>query len=292
MNRLVLFLMCVGVLIANSHAFFAPYDDKKPATQKAHEEALRGFDRAKFDAYKATLPKDGSYYVVEGDLLLTEAELQDYAVGKANPDTQEKRVVPNSELLVNLLQDGKKDYYEDVSQRTLTYAVDRQSFPNKSRYDQLVKNVRRAAGEWQSACQTCQIKMVHVTEHDASPSTEKVNFIVRYHDSGGDYIAAAFFPHYAPLRRNLNIDPSYYTTSFDKVGVLRHELGHVLGYRHEHIQGVPGCYVEDDRWEPLTRYDPNSVMHYFCGGGGSMKLKITKSDKLGHQKLYGPGGGQ
>ena len=62
-------------------------------------------------------------------------------------------------------------------------------------------------------------------------------FTVRHVDAGGQFIAAAFFPTYPPLRRRVLIDPSYFADdlSFDRVGVLRHELGHVLGFRHEHI---------------------------------------------------------
>ena len=122
--------------------------------------------------------------------------------------------------------------------------------------------------------------MGDVTSHN------DVTFIVRRYDSVSEYVAAAFFPNYAPARRYLNIDPSYFTTSFDRVGVLRHELGHVLGYRHEHIRGVAGCYQEDDQWRPLTQYDPRSVMHYFCGGAGNLQLTLTELDRSGHRTLY------
>lgn len=74
--------------------------------------------------------------------------------------------------------------------------------------------------------------------------------------------------------------------SFDKTGVLRHELGHVLGYRHEHIGNVPGCNTEGVSWERLTPYTPNSVMHYFCGGAGSFDLSLRDLDKAGHRCLY------
>ena len=38
----------------------------------------------------------------------------------------------------------------------------------------------------------------------------------------------------------------------------------------------------------LTDYDPQSVMHYFCGAVGSRELAITELDRLGSQKVYGP----
>lgn len=45
-------------------------------------------------------------------------------------------------------------------------------------------------------------------------------------------------------------------------GILRHELGHTLSYRHEHTRPEAGKCFEDADWKPLTSYDGFSVMHY------------------------------
>jgi hypothetical protein len=105
------------------------------------------------------------------------------------------------------------------------------------------------------------------------------------------FIAAAFFPNDPINRRRVLIDPSYFTTTFNQVGVLRHELGHVLGFRHEHIRsGAPAACPDEDpgRVIDLTQYDPRSVMHYFCGGVGSRELAISDLDREGSQRVYGP----
>ena len=115
--------------------------------------------------------------------------------------------------------------------------------------------------------------------------------MVRELDTGGEFIAAAFFPNNPKDRRQLIVDPSYYTTTFDSVGVFRHELGHVLGFRHEHIrsEAPPTCPNEPlfDA-KNLGKYDPQSVMHYFCGQVGSTTLRITDLDRTGSQQVYGP----
>ena len=190
---------------------------------------------------------------------------------------------------MNSLADGGLDYYREVDQRTLTYAIDRHSFPSPSQFAALVHNMPAATKAWEEACVECKVRFVHLDQFDDSPSPEKVNFTVRYLDSRGAFIAASFFPHDPPLRRFINIDPSYFSSGFDEIGVLRHELGHTLGYRHEHIQGVAGCAQEDGHWKPLTPYTPHSVMHYMCGGGGSFALTLQESDIRGHQLLYGAG---
>ena len=111
-------------------------------------------------------------------------------------------------------------------------------------------------------------------------------------DSGGRFIAAAFFPNDPPARRRVLIDPSFFDPDlqFDPVGGLRHELGHVLGFRHEHIRsGAPPACPQEDTFDTvdLTQYDPQSVMHYFCGGVGSPDLAITEVDRKGAQRVYG-----
>ncbi len=284
--RKYLMLLGLGLLIVNPLYGLSYNDNLRRDVLKRHQEVIGAkFDQSKFDSYKASLPKDGAFYVVEGDLLLNEAELSDYVIGKGETGTQEKPVLPNSELLVNLVN-GKPDYYREIAKRKLTYAIDRNSFASQEQYDLVVKNVNLAGKEWADACSTCKVQYIYLKQFDASPSHEQVNFIVRLNDVQGRYIAASFFPNYDRLRRYLNIDPSYFTTDFDQVGVLRHELGHTLGYRHEHIRGIAGCYSEDNQWKPLTPYDPESVMHYFCGGAGSLMLRLTDTDKAGHRKLY------
>lgn len=240
---------------------------------------------AEIKAYMDVLPRDGSRYIVEGDLLMTEEELRVYLEGQT---TETRPVTPGPELIINL-HDGQDDFYKDPAKRTLTYAVDRSSFPNGRAgwYRTVVQNVQAAAQEWEGACPGCQIRFLYMKEQDGSPTTDEVNFVVRYRDVKGEYIAASFFPSDGPLKRYLNVDPSYFTTEYDKVGVMRHELGHVLGYRHEHTRSVPGCYYEDNQWRPLSPYDAKSVMHYFCGGGGGLSLALSRTDKESHRRQYG-----
>lgn len=249
---------------------------------KARTEAsMTGQAGPAVKAYLASLPKVQGLYVVEGDMLMSDSEvLHSYLAQKT------AAAKPGPELKLNKLPSGADDIYPRDS-RQLTYAVDRSSFPAKADFEAVVTNMQKATKQWEDSCLACGIKFVHQADKDSSPSTSTVNFVVRRLDTNGQYIAAAFFPHDPPLRRFLNIDPSYFRTSFDKTGVLRHELGHVLGYRHEHIENVPGCYSEGGNWRPLSRYDAKSVMHYFCGGGGSLELDLSPVDIQSHKSLYG-----
>jgi hypothetical protein len=105
-------------------------------------------------------------------------------------------------------------------------------------------------------------------------------------NAGGKYAASAFLPSYATKRRYLRVERSFFEATADRKGMIRHELGHVLGYRHEHIRSIPGCLPEGLFWEPLTPYDPKSLMHYVCGGGGTRTFDFTDLDREGHRQVY------
>ena len=71
--------------------------------------------------------------------------------------------------------------------------------------------------------------------------------------------------------------------------MFRHEIGHILGYRHEHIRPEAGCWGETGAWKQLTTYDAYSVMHYYCGNGGTISLTLSPNDKAGHALKYAAG---
>jgi hypothetical protein len=249
---------------------------------------------------------DGTvYWLVEGDTLLDEDQLRSYAQqrealqqARAAAQTAQQAglalvgITEPSAELVGISQNNRTVRW--APEVELSYCVLRQTFVvgGSAGYELVVENMRKATEEWAA---TCGVRFAYKQELDRSDSLRPVGvlFTVREIDAGGQFIAAAFFPNDPQSRRRVLIDLSYYSPSlrFNRVGVLRHELGHVLGFRHEHIRSgaPPGCPDEDTYGTiDLTQYDPRSVMHYFCGGVGSDTLAITEIDKAGAQKVYGP----
>lgn len=243
------------------------------------------------------------FYRVEGDMLLDEDQLMAYALQQDAADKEKALKKERAALGAGDIgpQMGRSSLVAVTSAQgkfvrwkpgmALSYCVLKNTFTTEADYNLVVGNVKAATLGWESVC---GIKFEYKPQLDNGTSTkpEGVLFPVRQIDAGGQFIAAAFFPTDPKNRRRLLIDPSYFDPGlgFDKVGVLRHELGHVLGWRHEHIRSeAPAICPDEDvaNTVNLTDYDPQSVMHYFCGNVGSRDLAITDVDKIGSQKVYG-----
>lgn len=262
------------------------------ANSEVREAVNSSPDFKKLQEKLRTVTIDGrAYHVAEGDLLLDEDQIVLY---KAERDALKQlnnlNVGVNAQSFLVGIQLGGKIVRWDPS-LTLTYCVLRNTFGSDEEYNLVVKNMKAATGEWEA---TCGVRFQHVETLDTSSSLAPagVLFPVRKIDSNGQFIAAGFFPNDPPDRRKLFIDPSYFAPNqaYNLVGVLRHELGHVLGFRHEHIRSgaPPECPHESTTGTfDFTKYDPHSVMHYFCGGAGSKELAITAVDLEGSQRVYG-----
>jgi hypothetical protein len=79
-------------------------------------------------------------------------------------------------------------------------------------------------------------------------------------------------------------------------GLLRHEIGHIIGFRHEHpwADDEGGCAEDptmamyDLTGRRLTDYDQSSVMHYpQCDGVPNVDWSISQLDQRGAISIYG-----
>ncbi len=264
-------------------AAFADAESPSDLTRRLLQEAVaEPSNPAKVDNLIKVLvemPVGSGRYVVEGDISIAREEIVDYLKSLKNPNIANSR---SDELIVNLVG-GKFDYWKTPEQRKLTYGFDEKSFPAADKLEFTRAKFRAAADDWVAACPDCGISF---TEVAVNPF-----FKIKYEPTSDGTIAMSFFPSSPPSDRFLYVYKPFLAEDlqFDPVGVLRHEIGHILGYRHEHIANIPGCATEGTSWKPITPYTPNSVMHYFCGGKGSLDLALRDADKRGHRCLYQTG---
>lgn len=184
---------------------------------------------------------------------------------------------------------GKISVWSKQNVHELKYCISTEFGRN---YTKIKNSMMAASSAWMD---TSIINFRHVDSLDdkCNENTNGVDFDIRPVDVDGEYLARAFFPRYSRTSSNVLIDKSALNLnplgqlSID--GILRHELGHVLGLRHEHTRPESGACFEDYEWVSYGNYDRNSVMHYpQCNGNGDWSLTLSYMDKRGMGCLYGP----
>ena len=179
---------------------------------------------------------------------------------------------------------GGRDRVWDTAQRhQLTYCVS-DSFG--SRHGMVLDAMQRAADEWMAVADV-SFQYAAEQDGDCTASNGSVLFDVRP-TNDSSYLARAFFPGYARRQRNVLVSVTAFRSSTPLVGVLRHELGHVLGFLHEHIRRPGTPCPEGGSYRGVTDYDPGSVMHYPQCGGSNFRLELSELDVAGAQAVYGP----
>jgi hypothetical protein len=273
----------IGVSLAEQQSLDAGH------TVQIYDLAVKSpTDRSRVDAYIATLaesPRGSGRYIVEGDIPMSRDEVVVYLASLSMPAAGGPHLP--GELIVNQ-SGGANDYWRDRNMRALRYTIDERSFPDGPSVAFVREHLAAAARDWENACNDCGVTIRESTEQ--ARGAAGVTFKVTYVEESTGVIASSFFPSSKPGDRVLRVfAPYFHGLSFDPTGVFRHELGHILGYRHEHIVGIPGCATEGSAWKMITPYTANSVMHYFCGGAGSFDLALRPTDIQGHQCLYRTG---
>lgn len=271
-------LACAAVLSVNLAACVA--DD--PATSTAGG----GGKADGYDAWREQIEcePDTGVCIVEGDIpLVGEAALQAYFESRT----------PTPGGLSVFRQDDVDLVWNAVDRFNLTYCVSPVGF-TPEQHAQLVAAMATATAEWEAVA---KVDYRYVPEENArcEAGNRNVRFVVTDAPPNVWYIARAFFPYYEGYEYAIRMSFSALeelrgtepTASLE--GILRHELGHTLGFRHEHIRPESTAYFcrESSDFRPITAYDRRSTMHYpWCDGEGDWSLQLTELDKIGAAFFY------
>jgi len=251
----------------------------------AEELELGSTTGESFEEFQARMYREPStgFYVIDWDLKISSDEKL-YQIWEAKQQG----------ALAVYAAGGQDIVWNATQKKALTYCVSNTFGANKQK---VIDSMTAATTQgWE---RFADVNFTHDTTQDANCTAQNTNvlFDINPVNSQGQYLARAFFPDDGRAARNVLIDNTAFdpqqTGNIPLANIVGHELGHVLGFRHEHIRpeaNAAQC-AEDNQYRGVTTYDAASVMHYPQCNGTSTTLAFTQKDKDGIALLYGQPGG-
>jgi serralysin len=247
--------------------------------------ALKPSGYNRYDIDVITIDSD-RYFVLDNDILLNDDGLERFF-----QDYLQRRIKAQAQALY-----VKNGFYQRLNQTRfpLVYGIYKKSFGDTSYgYQFLSRAMKKAALDWSKAC---GVSFHHNPEYDDDSS-----FLNRKHPPENFYFmirgismykqdAASFFPDTPPADRVLYFNTLLKDTTL-MTGILRHEIGHILGFFHD-LTGSSSMCNDGSRngIKAVGDADLFSIMrkHCYIKGKfvGARNLVLTETDEKAARTIY------
>ncbi len=252
-----------------------------PATASSSDRTAFDIAPPSFADFKASTFRDADgQFIVNGDEPVANVkQLRKYYHRMVTTSAR-----PQADGLIVNQAGGGDDAWGAGQVANLTYCV---STAFGADYNVVVAAMQQGAALWENSSSAIDYVYVPAADTNCNTSNNSVLFSVEPTFTS-EYIARAFFPSSSDATRNVLVNSfSLQNSGWAPGNILGHELGHTLGFRHEHTRPEAGTCFEDNNWRPLTPYDSVSIMHYPQCNGGSPDLTFSAYDGQGVRALYG-----
>lgn len=249
--------------------------------------------------YNYEIINGDTLYLLGGDLLMDKSKLANYYSGLEKMSMYETDDV---KLRVPTNRSGTKIIYKWPS-RNIKFGILKKTF-DEDQYEMIKTNILKAVEDWKKVC---GVNFIYDDKYDNANKRMTIppmgfGFMVkREFNMRNKVLATAFLGNDAATLRFIRIDQKYFSdTTYDKVGIMRHELGHAMGFLHEHNHknAHESCkkILDNERIFAYVKdkYDSKSCMHYICTDNenkivaGTRNLEISEIDSFVAQVFYGP----
>lgn len=215
-------------------------DERPDVSDGRRAPAVQGRDDVRanppvtWEEFRASVQQTGSEpprFIVDGDILLSnEEELHDFYVAWL---AQEYGQLTGSSSARTVRRVPGEDVLQPLSRRfALTYCISNQFGSRKA---EVIAGMDRAARSWSDLI---LVQFVYRPDQDAVCTNVNNNVVFNVRPVVASFLTSAFFMDAQRANRELLIAQAAFTTNaggrgFE--GLLRRELGHILGFQHEHI---------------------------------------------------------
>jgi len=191
--------------------------------------------------------------------------------------------------LAGQIIEGQNDAWPKEMWHELTYCVNPRF---KGATDMIRQSFAEAALDWMEVANVTftEIQTESCTFRDRGEAL----FFITPVSRRSRFNMRAFFPSYDEMYFRIQVNRGKLDKfSYERIrGIFRHEIGHVLGFRHEHVHPEATvdrelCPMEGGEIVAITDYDRYSVMHYGrCGGKNGFYSRLSELDKVGAALYY------